>query len=400
MVEESQSKLIPLPGRHGGIQLSANNRTISEQAPLRHRILQASFVLFVLLPTCFATIYYTFFASERFTASAGFAIRGIESGSTDFIGAMTGLSSGHSTSSDAYILLKYLGSLDMIERLEQDFPLREHYSDNSADWISRLGKNASTESVVEYWVHRVNTSYNNASGIFTFEVEAFDPQAAKQIASLVLSYCRDLLNELSSQARLDAQSFSRAEVERAEARLKTILEAIQHFRDAAKSLDPEGTARLQLELVGSLERQLADLRTRILALRSSLTDDAPSLRSLIRQAEALEHQILVQRTALTSQGANITSSGSLTSQLTIYETLEVERNFAQQYYASALSSLEKTRTDASRHQRYLAVYAHPAVPQQSAYPKRFLNVLLLFSGLALVWAISALVAYAVRDHLL
>lgn len=55
--------------------------------------------------------------------------------------------------------------------------------------------------------------------------------------------------------------------------------------------------------------------------------------------------------------------------------------------------------NASRHQRYLAVFAHPSLPQHAAYPRRLINTLLLVTGLTLLWSIGALVAYAIRDHL-
>jgi len=397
--EENKPRLVPLPGGTGGVLLSRGMQAARGEMRIRHRVLLASFILLVLLPACFGSLYYAAFASNRFVSGAGFSIRGVEAANTDFIGAMTGLNAAHSTSSDAYILLKYLSSRDIVERLEQDFPLREHYADASADWFSRLGAAGAIERVVDYWNHRLHASYNSASGIVTFEVEAFDPHMAERIASLVLSYCRGMVNHLSGEARLDAVAFSAAEVERAESRLKAVLESIRHFRETEKSLDPEGSARIRLELVGGLERQLADLRTRISALQGSLNDDAPSLRGLIRQAEALEQQILLQRADMTSEDKNTTGPAALSGQLAIYETLEVERSFAQQYYSSALSSLETARVNADRHQRYLAVYSHPAVPQHPAYPRRLLNILLLTSGLALVWAIGALVAYAIRDHL-
>ena len=93
------------------------------------------------------------------------------------------------------------------------------------------------------------------------------------------------------------------------------------------------------------------------------------------------------------------SGTALTGQLAEYEAPEVERNFAQQAYASALSSLETARVDASRQQRHLAVYAAPALPQYPLYPRRILNGVLIFLGLALTWGIGALIVYAVRDHI-
>lgn len=365
----------------------------------RRRLLVASFALCVLLPTLLAVIYYTAIASDRYVSSAGFTVRGMDAGvGSDILGAVTGLASTGSTTSDSYILLKYLKSRDIVEKLQSDYLFTEHYSDSeNADFLSRLAEGADIEHVVEYWGKRIHTSFDATSGILTFDVEAFDPSAAEKIASLVLNYGRELVNHLSSRAREDALAYAQGEVERSELRLRMALDALRLFRETERSIDPAGTAKIQLELIGGLEKQLAEVRARITALEGSVASDAPSLRALQRQSDALEQQIANQREEI---GVNPdgTVGSTLSNQLATYETLEVERTFAQQAYASSLSSLEKSRVEADRQQRYLAVYSEPAVPQYALYPRRVLNIILIAFGLAIAWGIGTLVVYAVRDH--
>lgn len=398
MTEQTTAKLVPLVDKEkpapGGVKVSG-----TRPRTMRRRLLGASFVVFVLLPALLSAAYFAVLASDRYVAGAGFTVRGMDSGvGSDILGAVTGLASTGSTTSDSYILLKYLKSRDIVERLQTDFPFKEHYSgSDKADFLSRLDADADIEHVVEYWAKRIQTSFDPTSGIVTFDVEAFDPDSAARIASLVLDYSRQLVNELSSRARADALSYAEGEVERAELRLRMALDAMRVFRETEKSIDPAGTARIQLELIGGLEKQLAEIRARIAALQGSVAKDAPSLRSLLRQSEALEQQIAAQREEI-GVNADGTAGSALSNQLATYETLEVERNFAQQTYASALSSLEKARLEADRQQRYLAVYSTPAVPQYALYPRRILNTFLILAGLAIAWGIGVLVVYAVRDH--
>ncbi|WP_173931551.1 lipopolysaccharide biosynthesis protein [Chelativorans sp. Marseille-P2723] len=396
MEKSKKPKLVPLPEPGNGILLSTGEETGTRSQ--RGKLLAASYVLFVLLPTLLGIFYYAFIASDRYVAGAGFAVRGMDTGSGDLLGAVTGLASTGSTTSDSYILLKYLESRDIVERLKQDFHLRQAYSNPQVDFLSRLGPEMEIEQVVDYWKRRIHTSFDNMSGILTFEVEAFDPQDALELASLVLTYSKELVNELSSRARQDAVAYAEGEVERSEQRLKAALDALRQFREAESAIDPAGAARLQLELIGGLERQLAEIRARIAALSGSVDADAPSMRSLMRQAEAIEQQIAAQRSEISSRELGAPGA-SLTGQLATFESLEVERDFAQQYYASALSSLEKARLEADRQQRYLAVYSAPSTPQYPLYPRRLLNSFLIFSGLSLLWAIGILIAYAVRDHI-
>jgi len=327
-------------------------------------------------------------------------VRGIDAGGgSDFLGAVTGLASTGSTTSDSYILLDYLKSRDLVEKLEREFPLRASFGKEDVDMLSRLDPSFEIERVVDYWQSRITTSFAPSTGIVKFEVEAFRPEDAQKLAALVLAHSKALVNDLSIRARRDALAHAEEEVARAETRLKQALDAVRQFRETQRSIDPLGDARAQTELIGGLERQLAELKARIAALRPSVSPNAPSLRSLMRQAEALEQQISAAR-----EGAAAGETGDdparLSGQLASFETLEIERGFAQKAYASAFSSLEKARIEAGRQQRYLAVYSAPAIPQYPAYPRRLINSLLLLGGLCTAWGIGALIAYAVRDHML
>ena len=82
-----------------------------------------------------------------------------------------------------------------------------------------------------------------------------------------------------------------------------------------------------------------------------------------------------------------------------YEALEIEKNFAQQAYQSALSSLEQARAEADRQHRYLAVFTRPAYPQDAMYPNRAINILLLIAIVFSAWGIGTLIIYSVRDHM-
>ncbi|HBH26450.1 MAG TPA: lipopolysaccharide biosynthesis protein [Rhodospirillaceae bacterium] len=393
-------RLRPLIARVQGLAASAVARLRALRPhDWRRAALGLSFALFVGLPTAGAVLYYGLMAADRYAAGAGFAVRGMGhagAGGGDMIQSFTGLASGSTTISDSYIVLKYLRSRDMLERLAEDYDLQSAYA-HKGDIFARLPRNATPEELVKYWDTRVKTSFDIISGIMTFEVQAFAPEDAQAIAALVLDYTKDLVNTLSESARQDSVRFAREEVARAEERLRTALESVRTFRNTERSIDPAASAKMEAELLTGLEKELTDVRARMAALSGGVGENAPSMVALKRQASALEAQI--ERRAA---GISATTEGggtALSEQLAAYEALEVERTFAQQAYASALSSLEAARMEADAQQRYLALYASPKVPQEAAYPLRVVNIALILAVSFCLWAIGTLVAYAVRDHL-
>lgn len=382
-----------------GDAIAKQRKAFKEMQPQqrRRRWLALSFLICVLLPSLFGAIYFTLIASDRYVSGAGFAVRSMDSGgSIDMLGAFTGLASTGSTTSDSYIVLKYLESRDLLDQLQQDFDFRAAYSNKKIDILSRLDSTLDIEKVVEYWKDRIHTSFDSTSGIIAFEVEAFSATEAQRVAQFVLGYTQSLINRLSEKARQDSVRFATSEVKRAETRLRDALQELRQFREQNKSIDPAASAKVQIELIGELEKQLLEIEARMSALGKTVDRNAPSMKALRRQADALKRQIKEKKGGV---GTGATSDNALSSLLAAYEGLEVEKEFSQQAYASSLASLENARVQADRQQRYLAVYSRPALPEYPLYPRRILDTFLLFIVLFGIWAILTLIVYSIRDHL-
>jgi capsular polysaccharide transport system permease protein len=400
MTSPINNKLSTQPGKvftlSNSVAASADHRSQKR----RHRRLLASFLLCVLLPLIAATIYYAALATDRYAARAGFSIRGIDtSAGIDGIGALTGLASSGSTTSDSYIVLSYLSSRELLEAVDEQLDLRGAYTAPAVDVLSRLAPNANIEDFVKYWQSRIHTQFSPTSGIIEFEVQSFSSEHARDVADAVLSLTQSLVNNLSASARNDALLFARREVELQEVRLRKALESIRDFRVTEQSVDPSASAALDIQLIASLEARLIDVNARIAALRETLDENAPSLTALLRNAQALETQIVERRQAIGPNVLNDTGASDVTQQLALYEELEVERSLAQQAYASALVSLEKARVSADRQQRYLAIHMRPQAPESAQYPRSIRDLMILGFALVTVWGIGTLITYSVRDHL-
>jgi len=369
-------------------------KTLTPQQKRRKR-LKWSFVFCVVLPVLLGTLYTTFLASERYVTRAGFSVRSMK-GNTggDLFGAFTGLVGNSSTASDAYMVLNYLQSREVVDRLEQDLGFRKIYAAQDIDLFSRLWV-TEIERVTKYWQRRISVSYDPTSMIIDFKVQAFSAEESKLVADLLLTYVQELVNTLSEEARREAVGYAEQEVERYEARLLAQLRRVQTFRDEEASLDPSVNALAAIETLVGLERELIEVQTRIAILKKSVGQDAPSLRALQRRAEALE-------TEIESRGGGTMKDGKparLSAQLTQYEELQVEKEFAQKAYTSALASLESARVEAGRRQRFLAVYEKPALPEYPLYPRKILYPVLLTVFAAVLWGIGVLIVYSIRDHM-
>ena len=356
-----------------------------------------TYFVFVLLPCVFFVFYFLFIASDRYTSGSGFAVRNMSTqASNDLLGSVTGLVGAGSSTSDSYIVVKFLKSRDLLQSLINETDFLRIYGNDEIDFISRIPEDLLIEEKLKSWKRYIDASFDPSSGIIRFNVHAFQPKDAHLIASKILEQVKVLTNELSEQARKDSMSYAEKELAIAEARLLKARTDLRLFRKKTNSVDLSASAMAQIELLANLEKELIDIKARIEVLKESLNEDAPSIKALERKAEALEFQISEK-----SGGLKITGqSNELSSLLANQEELETQKTFAETAYASAMASLEAARMEASRNQRYLAIYTHPSLPEHPMYPKRLLYSLSAFVGLNLLWALSMLIIYSIQDHLM
>ena len=360
--------------------------------PKRKRAVWAwvSFMLAVAIPGLLAAWYWLGVAEERYVTTAGFVVRAVDEQNTaDMMGGLTGLVGPTSTSSDTAIVLAFLESRDLVERVSKDVDLRAAWGEGT-DPLYRLQDDISVEDLVDYWTNRVVPTHDTTTGLVSYEVQAFDAQNSLAIAQSILEHSGDLVNRLSERARADALRASQEELVRAEERLRTATEAQRAFRDEAGALNPLGSAEASVALIAEIEAQLSDNRRRQSQLTGRVLSNAPQLEQLRVEEKGLIDQVATLRS----------QSGGDAALIARFEALELDKQFAQQSYASALAALEAARLRAESAQRYLAVFAEPQLAERAILPTRWLNTFLSVVALFALWSIGALLVSHIRDKTL
>lgn len=373
----------------------------------RRRLTQFSFLLFVLLPVAMVSAYYLAFATDRYAVETKFAIRSPSAAApTDLLGIVSGFSTATSTVTDSYMVVDFIESRDLIDQLQERIDLSAIYDRHEADFLMRLDGTSSKEDLVRYFSRMTSIYFDNTSQILTLEVQAFTPEDARLVSATILELVGELVNEVSETARADTMRSAEREVARIEALLREHRRKMTDFRQTEQDLDPSASAEAQTRLLGELEGQLAALDTRMSSLRGFLSEDAPRVRVLSSQIDALQRQVEAQRARL---GVSPESSGSaaagganpansITTRIATYEDLAVDLEFLQQAYLAALASREAARMEADRAQRYVAVFVRPSLPQKSVYPKRIQNILIFAAFATMLWGIGMMIVYIIREH--
>jgi capsular polysaccharide transport system permease protein len=359
-----------------------------------------SFLLLVVVPTGFVAYYFLAVASDRYAVESKFAIRSPgASAPTDLLGIVSSVSTASSTMSDSYMLVDFVESRDLLDRLEERLDIRKIYSQPDADFLMRLDPESTKEDLVKYLQKVISIYFDTSSQILTLEVQAFTARDAQLISAAILEICDALVNEVSERARQDTMRSAEEEVSRIEVLLAVHREKISAFRQTQRLIDPAASAGQQIELLGSLEGNLASARARLGSLDGVLDEDSPSVKNLKRQIVAMEAEMENQQFRMGSgETGGLGDAQTLTSKIGTYEDLAVDLEFLHQAYFTGLASRETARIEANRMQRYLAAFVQPTLPEKALYPQRAQNIFIFIAFAIMLWAIGLMLVYIVREH--
>jgi len=366
----------------------------------RHWGLLASFVLLVLLPLAAVVFYFANNATDQYSSTAGFTVRSQESGgATELLGGLAQFTGG-STASDSDILYEFIQSQEMVEVVDSRIDLRAHYSQPwPGNWAFAIWPDASVEDLLWYWQRIVGISYDSGTGLIQVQALAFDAQTARAITTEIVRESQDRINALNDRAREDAIRYARDDLEESVSRLKEAREALTRFRTRTKIVDPEADIQGRMGVMNNLQQQLAEALVEFDLLRGTTSATDPRLTKAQQRIDVIRERITIERQTFASDSTETGAVGQdYPTLIAEFESLSVDREYAEQSYRAALTALQVARDDAARQSRYLATYIKPTLATEPEYPERAVLTGLAALFLLLTWSILALVYYSIRDR--
>lgn len=356
-----------------------------------------SAILAVLVPTLLGVIYYGLIASNQYASEIRFSIRGHDAQSYDILSGLSGALGSSKSLQDSYLVVNYLTSREAVEDVEAKVPLRAMFAKPSVDYLSRLRSDAPIDEVVEYWTDMVEVYVDATSNTVLVEVRAFSAEDAKAIGTALIESSESLINRIADRAREDAMRSSLAMVKETEKRLREVRETFRRFRDQQGNLDPAKSGEAMLGMVGALMTAKLTLEQDLAIQRLSVGPNAPVVLGLQTKIKTIDEQIRELRSQVTQVGK--TEQSAISAQLSQYEALRLDQEFAEKTHAAALASVDTARTDADRSRLFIVPFVRPGLAEWSKYPNRPVAVLVVFLICGGLWAVGTLIAYGVRDHM-
>lgn len=358
--------------------------------------LKLAFVFAVLAPTLVVALYLYGFAASLYEAETRFAVRTGAVSGVDAFTSFAGIPSVNQVQ-DSLIVANFVESRAAVEALQDAIDLRELYSGDGVDPLSRLAADATIEELVEMWQDMVSVSIESPSGIITVRTLAFSPEDAQRIADALIAESEKLVNELGRRSRENLISDSRRELARAEERVRETREALTRLRNEEGIIDPALTAQGIDTLVNELRGEAVRTEQEIATIERTISREAPQLEPLRVRLEAVREQIEALEGQLTRRRPG--DAAPISEVMTRFDQLALDLQIAERQYAAAAAALEQARAAAERQQMYLATFVRPVLPEDPVGPRRTTGVLIAFAVFLAVWLAARAASRRLRDRL-
>lgn len=353
-----------------------------------------SFLAVVVLPTVLTAIYFLGIASPQYVSEARFVVRATGQEQPSSLGvALQGVGIS-STQTDAYAVHEYIKSRNALADLGRKVDLLAILSRPGADLFSRFPRpweKSTTDGLHEALGRFVTVGYDSTTGMSTLRVESFRPADSQLVANALLDGGEQLVNRLNERADQGAIEDALRSVADAEARVTAAQVRLTTFRNREGLIDPSRTAVESSELIGGLLSNVATMR----AERTQLAEQAPQspqLTILDSRIAAFERQIALEREKVAG------NADSLAPKLETYESLALDRQYADRALTSARTSLDNAQIEARSQRLYLERVVTPNLPTDASQPRRWLSILTVLLSLLIAYGTGSLIVAGLREH--
>lgn len=354
------------------------------------------FVVFVIVPTALAAIYFGLFASDVYVSESRFVIKSPDQKSSQMstlanLIQTTGLSGGQEQTNE---VLAFTRSRDALKSLEENPGFRARFSVPSADFLSRfpgIAGDASFEDLYKYYGKMVTARLDTETGTALITVKAFTAEDAYKINLRLLQLSENLVNRLNTRAKTTGIGEAQRQARLASDRVRTARIALAGYRNAQALIDPGEQAAGVIEIANNLISQRAALLAQ-LDLVQRMTPRNPSIPALKSQISALSSQIASQDIRV------VGSSTGIASKMGGYEALLVEQEFATENLNVANAALVQARAQSQKQQFYLERVVEPNLPDKPMLPKRLLDTIVVAAAATFLYFIGWMLIVGIIEH--
>lgn len=349
------------------------------------------FILLFIIPLALLSVYLMRFATDRFHSDATVSITQDNNNTASVDLTVIGLPA-IADDKDALTLVTFAVSLDMLQYLESQLQLRQHFSATDIDWWSRLPPEASLEDFHSYMSHYVVVEYDTVSHLINIHVEAFSRDYAQKLVNAILTRSQTFVDNMNARVTQEQTRFFESQLTTSEMRLREAKNQLITFQRENQLLTTDTEAAMINSNIGALDRLLIEKQGELTIKQLELNENSPVIQILKAEIDTLNKQIEKEKQRLTGGAGGVSELDSK------FREIQFNLEFVETIYKSNLTQLERARLEAIQRLKYLIVITQPSMADASLYPDRPYIIITGMLILLMIYFIVSLMLAIVREH--
>nr|WP_321980759.1 hypothetical protein [uncultured Cohaesibacter sp.] len=351
------------------------------------------FLFILILPIAIVAIYQGLIATDRYESLASIYITEAKSESSPLDLSMLGLSSSTASDRDILVLKAFIESPTLLDKLNEDLGLLDHFASSDADFFSRLSKDTEREYALEYYNEMVTATLDEDAKLLEISVQTFDPAYSQKVLDRILYHSQKFIDNLNEKVSRSQLLFFEGVVQQSEEELMQEKKVLQDFQQKNKIFSTEIASQTIAGTISSLEQQLAAKQAEITSRQGTLGENSPTLIRLRAESEALKQQIEKENERLAG------GSGRTLSEIdSEFRDINLRIEYKTLRYKSHLEALEAAQLETARRMRFLTIVSAPTMPEASLYPRRGYNILTGAIIALMVYFMVSVSLAVMREH--
>jgi capsular polysaccharide transport system permease protein len=280
----------------------------------------------------------------------------------------------------------------MMERLDAELTLADHWSQWWIDPLTKLTFANSPEDLYAYYLKRVKVEYDEYAGVLVIQSEGFDPETAQAMTAAMVADGESFMNGMAQSLAERQVSFLQNEVDSLAERAIQARQAVIAYQNQEGLVSPQIAAETITATISRLQARKTEMQIQLATLSSYLVADHPSIVELRQQIEAVDEQIALENARLIGGG------DQLNTQVEQFGRLQMEAEFATAVHQTALAALERGRVESTRTIKSMSVIQPPTMPHEAGSPARLYNALVQAIFAFLIAGVIQLLIAIIREH--
>lgn len=350
-------------------------------------------VMFLVIPFALFLVYLSFFAVEKYRSESIYVIRDLTTKQT--LGVDLGIFGGgaSSTQLDGVIVVNFLQSMDLFNRVDRWFKLKARYRSSQTDILDRLIWKPTDEDYLRLYRKNLMILPDELSGVTTIAFDSSDPELAQSILRYLLTAGEAFLNQLNHNTAEKKISFLSEQLAENKAKRELAVQSLEKFQNKHRLVDPSASLAAYHNIIAQIEMEIINKTAQYHQLLRYMSADTMEVTKLKNEIEEQEFALEKMKNRLSGP-----EKQHLNDLLFEYQRLSTDVEFAGEVYKNTLVQHDLNKMEALQESKVFEVIAVPTLPDGHVYPRRLRMTLTAVILILLGYKVMMLIWTVINDH--